>query len=98
MYAMLPSSAAVGAAAARAVTLMVEVVVDVDMAAEAAVGAQVKVDPKTNLRLTKSLGFRPISTTPQRSTQVHCSREGVGSPEPHKVPRNQAQSCCCVVR
>jgi hypothetical protein len=69
MYTTLPSSAAVGAVTARAVTLVVEVVADVDVAAEAAMEAQVKADPQTNLRLTKSLGFKPTSTTLRKSTQ-----------------------------
>ncbi len=69
MYTVLQSSAAVGAAAARAMTLVVEVVVGMDVAAEAAAEAQVKADPQMNLRSTKSLGFHPISTTPQKSTR-----------------------------
>jgi hypothetical protein len=68
MYIALPSTAAVGVAAARAVTLVVEVVADVDEVAGAAVEVQVKAAPQTNLRLTKSLGFWSTSTTPQRST------------------------------
>ncbi len=69
MYATLLSSAAVGTVAARAVTLVVEALEDVDVVAEAATEAQVKADPQTNLRLTKSLGFRPTSTTLERSMQ-----------------------------
>ncbi len=68
MYAALPSLEAVGMAAARAVMLVVEVVADVDVVAEVAAEAQVKADPQTNLRLTKSPGFKPTSTTSQRST------------------------------
>ncbi len=63
-YAALPSSAAVGVVAAGAGTPVEEVVADVDVGAEAAAEAQAKADPQTNLRSTKSLGFRPTSTTP----------------------------------
>ncbi len=62
--AALPSSAVMGVAAAGAVTPEEEVVVEVDLAAGAAMEAQAKADPQTNLSSTRSLGFRPISTTP----------------------------------
>jgi hypothetical protein len=65
----LPSLAALGVAAAGAMTPEEEVVANVNVAAGAAAEAQAKVDPQTKLRWTRSLGFRPTSTTPQRNTQ-----------------------------
>jgi hypothetical protein len=43
-------------------TLVVGVVMDVDLAVGTAVEVQAMVVSKTNLRLTKSLGFMPTST------------------------------------
>ncbi len=100
MYAALLSLAAVGRAAARAVTLVVEVVADVDMAAETATEAQVKADPQTNPRSTKSLGFRPISTTPGRSMQnsLQPRRHGFTSTAQSPLHPSAKSLLCCVVR
>ncbi len=75
--------AAVGVAVAGAMTPVEEAVADVDVVAEMATEAQAKADPQTNLRSTRSLGFRPTSTTLQRSTQSSLQPETVDSPAPH---------------
>jgi hypothetical protein len=89
-----------GVVAAGAVTLMEEVVAGVDVVAEVAAEAQAKADPQTNLRSTKSLGFRLTSTTPRRNTQssLQLKRRGfISTAQSPQLPSAKLLLYCAVM-
>jgi hypothetical protein len=88
--AALPSSAALDEAAVGVVTPEEEVVADVDMAARAAVEAQAKADLWIKLRWTRSLGFRPTSTTPPRNMQSSLQPRRHGSTSTTRCPQQSS--------
>jgi hypothetical protein len=68
--------------------------------AGAAAEAQAKTDPQTKLRLTKSLGFRPTSTTPQRNTESSLQPRNSGftsTARSSQLPSAKLLLCCAAV-